>query len=433
MADTKRFDDARISVEDENEEEDRTEADALFRSGCDYLFGTNFKEVNLKMAAKKIVQAANLGHLCAKGECLMQGWTYGGQNYTRAYSYFMKALHDEKSNFARHALGICRMYGFGCQMDWNVGIALLATAMDHGNECALNSMGCFYERGEGVPKNRLRAKECYEAAAKRGNSAAMYNLAVWCDRRGTDEDLGRALDLYSQAASQKNKKAMYALSLCFRHDDDDLPRIVRWAKAAAADGNMHAQYHLGTLYSIGFGVVSDIAHAVELWEDAAEQGHALAQMQTARCYERGTGRAKSEEKAYYWYRLCAENGGSYHAAGLGGARAEVSWRLATGKGVERNIAEGILFFIGRGPREISLFVLSELGIWTTSAILCKLSEASVAMSLLTLLILHCAGFLIRILLLPKLCTNVLTWMMRDGEPLDIFCRPLDSFFDLFEM
>mmetsp|Transcript_10004 Transcript_10004/g.11949 ORF Transcript_10004/g.11949 Transcript_10004/m.11949 type:complete len:431 (-) Transcript_10004:147-1439(-) len=429
MDDTKHFDEARTIVDDE---EDRAEADVLFQKGYDHLFGTNFKEMNIKMAAKMIVRAANLGHLCAKGECLMQGWTYRReQNYMRAFSYFTKALHDDKSDVARYALAICRMYGFGCQMNWSVGISLLATAIDQGNECALNSMGCFYERGEGVPKNRQRAKECYEAAAKRGNSAAMYNLAVWYDRRGTDEDLRRALDLYSRAASQKNKKAMYALSLCFRHDDDDLPRIVRWAKRAAADGNMHAQYHLGTLYSIGFGVVSDYSHAAELWEDAAEQGHALAQMQTARCYEQGRGRAKNEEKAYYWYRLCAENGGTNHV-GMGGERAEVAWRCAIGKGVKRNIPEGILFFIGREPEEISLFVLSELGIWIITAILCKLSGASVAASLLTLLLLHCVGLLIRITLLPKFFTNVLTWL-RDGEPLDIFCRPLESFFDIFEI
>eukprot|EP00466_Bigelowiella_natans_P013123 jgi/Bigna1/133205/aug1.20_g7913 len=315
MDDTKHFDEARTIVDDE---EDRAEADVLFQKGYDHLFGTNFKEMNIKMAAKMIVRAANLGHLCAKGECLMQGWTY-------------KALHDDKSDVARYALAIFVIEG-------GVVVVINMQAIDQGNECALNSMGCFYERGEGVPKNRQRAKECYEAAAKRGNSAAMYNLAVWYDRRGTDEDLRRALDLYSRAASQKNKKAMYALSLCFRHDDDDLPRIVRWAKRAAADGNMHAQYHLGTLYSIGFGVVSDYSHAAELWEDAAEQGHALAQMQTARCYEQGRGRAKNEEKAYYWYRLCAENGGTNHV-GMGGERAEVAWRCAIGKGVKRNIPE----------------------------------------------------------------------------------------------
>ena len=55
-------------------------------------------------------------------------------------------------------------------------------------------------------------------------------------------------------------------------------------KKMAAQGDSEAQYHLGLCYEFGRGVARNRQIAIEWWQKAARQGHALAQAQLKLCH-----------------------------------------------------------------------------------------------------------------------------------------------------
>ena len=58
-------------------------------------------------------------------------------------------------------------------------------------------------------------------------------------------------------------------------------------KAAAVEAD--AQFFVGSAYYTGLGVELDLREAVYWWTKAAEQGHAVAQVNLGSCYHEGEG------------------------------------------------------------------------------------------------------------------------------------------------
>src|SRR5438477_311476 len=61
-------------------------------------------------------------------------------------------------------------------------------------------------------------------------------------------------------------------------------------------------FELGQKYALGEGLVKDEKKAVELYQQAANQGYAKAQHNLGVCYENGKGVAKDEKKAAELYQ-----------------------------------------------------------------------------------------------------------------------------------
>ena len=57
----------------------------------------------------------------------------------------------------------------------------------------------------------------------------------------------------------------------------DKTEAARWYRKSAEQGNVHAQFILGTMYDRGEGLHQDDAEAMKWYRKAAEQGHASAQ------------------------------------------------------------------------------------------------------------------------------------------------------------
>ena len=77
---------------------------------------------------------------------------------------------------------------------------------------------------------------------------------------------------------------------------------------------------LDVLYEKGMAAFDAGNHgrALELFEKAAEQGHAYAQNNCGYLYENGYGVAKDAKKAFYWYEKAAEQGHVGAMYNLGG-------------------------------------------------------------------------------------------------------------------
>ena len=89
---------------------------------------------------------------------------------------------------------------------------------------------------------------------------------------------------------------------------EDYAEAERWYRLAAYQGHADAQYSLGLMYQLGYGVPEEDAEAERWYRLAADQGHADAQSNLGLMYARGDGVPEDDAEAVRWYRLAAEQG-----------------------------------------------------------------------------------------------------------------------------
>ena len=102
--------------------------------------------------------------------------------------------------------------------------------------------------------------------------------------------------------------AQYNLGALYYDDDYDCKLAVFWLTKAAEQGQMSAQYLLGTAYLYGDGVAKNEGTAVLWFRKSAEQGDAYAQNMLGNCYYQGIGVPRDLELAEYWYQKAREQG-----------------------------------------------------------------------------------------------------------------------------
>ena len=84
----------------------------------------------------------------------------------------------------------------------------------------------------------------------------------------------------------------------------DVDALLQEARA----GDASAQFKLGLMYSIGWGVPKDEKLAVEWYRKAADQGDADAQFNLGVMYDNGRGVPKDDVSAYTWLNIAAVSG-----------------------------------------------------------------------------------------------------------------------------
>ena len=122
------------------------------------------------------------------------------------------------------------------------------------------------------------------------------------------------------------------------YEAKDYPEALRWYRKAAEQGHAKAQYHLGRMYLVGFGVARDTAEAVRWYRKAAEQGLVKAQSFLGGMYESGFGVARNDREAVRWSRKAAEQGDARAQSNFG-----VMYYEGRG-GVAQNYREALRWF-----------------------------------------------------------------------------------------
>jgi TPR repeat protein len=86
--------------------------------------------------------------------------------------------------------------------------------------------------------------------------------------------------------------------------------FVRELEASAESGNFIAQFHLGNIYLDGIveGIPKDIDKGFQYLLQSAEAGYPEAQYNVAASYKLGNGVPQSAERALYWYMEAAKQG-----------------------------------------------------------------------------------------------------------------------------
>lgn len=78
-----------------------------------------------------------------------------------------------------------------------------------------------------------------------------------------------------------------------------------------------AQFYLGLMHELGFGVPSDFEQAINWYRQSADQGHAQAQYSLGLMYDLGRGVPVDDAQAAMWYTLAAEQGEAASQYNLG--------------------------------------------------------------------------------------------------------------------
>lgn len=120
-------------------------------------------------------------------------------------------------------------------------------------------------------------------------------------------------------ANSGDPQAQFDLAMAYREGKDiqkDLQSAFKWLKEAANGGHVEAQYELAKDYAVeaegnrqtaklGVGTAikyfaRDYGFAVKWFHEAAQQGHAGAQLELAKLYFAGWGIKQNDEKAKEW-------------------------------------------------------------------------------------------------------------------------------------
>jgi hypothetical protein len=139
----------------------------------------------------------------------------------------------------------------------------------------------MYEKGEGVPRDDVKALIWYRKAADQGEAFGQFMLgSCYEDGRGVSADGAEAVRWYRKAAEQGLAHAQYSLGRMYEHGHGvpkDSAEAEKWYRQAAAQGNFYASDRLGQMYATGDGVAKDGAEAQKWWIKAANQGWPIAE------------------------------------------------------------------------------------------------------------------------------------------------------------
>ena len=174
------------------------------------------------------------------------------------------------------------------------------------------------------------------------------NDGIWVATEG-GRDVGRLDDLspdqpvrvgqpiafeFKSKAELQEERYLSAKAQVDSGAEKDMAAAVAVLHELAEQGYARAQLAYGYSFVTGSGVAKDEAEAFRWFRKAAEQGVAVAQSYLGVMYADGRGVAKDEAEAVRWYRKASEQG-------LANAQLYLSRMYETGRGVAKDEAEAV--------------------------------------------------------------------------------------------
>ena len=242
---------------------------------------------------------------------------------------------------AQYSLGVFYEEGNGVERDYVKARYWYKRAAENGNIKAQTAIGFIYEKGNGVEKNYAEAIYWYKKAAEQGDvKIQTYLGCLYYMGQGIDKDYSQAALWFKKAAEQGDAFAQCQFGIMYMNGEGvkkDYAQAVGWLKQAAEKGNANAQSHLGFSFQEGYGVPKDYSKAAYWYKMAAEQGNDNAQTCMGYFYYEGLGVPKDYSKAAYWLKMAAEQGRS-------DAQYYLGLQYAAGEGVDKDNAQAAFWF-----------------------------------------------------------------------------------------
>lgn len=207
-------------------------------------------------------------------------------------------------------------------------------AAEQGDARASYELGTMYAKGEGVPRDYVKAAFWYRDAARRGSVRAQSSLgSAYADGQGVPRNYAEAAYWYHKAAGKGDVAAQYDLGVLYAKGQGVRQSDVnadRWYRRAAKQGDSNAQSSLGMAYANAQGVPRNYAKAAQWFRRAAEHGNSDAQYDLGVLCATGQGVPRDDIRAYKWWMLArADSRGDTAAAELSAQKARILQRMMT--------------------------------------------------------------------------------------------------------
>ena len=125
-------------------------------------------------------------------------------------------------------------------------------------------------------------------------------------------EYAKALGFFRQAASMGHLEAQQQIGVMYQFGEGvrkNYAEALKWYYAPATQGDVLAQYLIGSLYYAGgWGIAQNYSEALKWFTQASAKGYAAAQSNLGLMYEKGYGTAPDYEKALSYYRKAALQG-----------------------------------------------------------------------------------------------------------------------------
>ena len=171
-------------------------------------------------------------------------------------------------------------------------------------------------------------------------SACATDYLFLASKSVEEKQYQNAVEFLKEGSSKGDERCDYYLAVLMLsgelEGERDSKAASEWLRNAADAGHADAQLNLGKLYEIGDGVDRDLAKAVEWYIKAAEAGLPAGQAQLGVLYEAGRGVEQDTASAIKLYRKAAKRGDPIGQAALGAA-------YYYGVGVSKSIVDGYMW------------------------------------------------------------------------------------------
>lgn len=168
-------------------------------------------------------------------------------------------------------------------------------------------IGMIYLKGYGVDRNYRKAIKLLKKAGYQGHIKAADELSfeyLW--------KKPKEADMWHEIAISRNPNELFNRGNKFYYGEEyiklDYVKAAELYQKAADQGHAEAQFKLGTMYADGLGVPKDYNKAAELYQKAADQGNTEAICKLASMYYYGFGKKKNYNKAEELYQRAIDLG-----------------------------------------------------------------------------------------------------------------------------
>ena len=185
---------------------------------------------------------------------------------------------------------------------------------DKGFVYAQYSLGFCFFQGKGVPEDTAMAVKYYRLAAEQGHAVSQQFLQQFyegiTDETGVKEGLG-GVQQDSSRDDELDPEEMFSQAESYFSGSGGCvvneKKAVELYQQAADAGHVLAQMKMGSLYMKGLGgLEKQPAVGVQYYALAADQGNKAALYELGNCFSRGIGVEVNKAEAVKYHRLAAE-------------------------------------------------------------------------------------------------------------------------------
>ena len=185
--------------------------------------------------------------------------------------------------------------GVGVEKDTAQAAILFEKSALSGNPESQNNMGWLYANGIGVKRNIQKSYEWYSKAARQGLAPAQYNLGeCYQHGKGTQKDIIEATDLYLKSANQGYIESQYKLGKLYAKTQPH--ESFRWMRKTADNGHVMAQCETAKAYLSGNGAPQNPTLALNYLQLAVKQNHPESTFLLGKIFYEGYGTSRNQQK-----------------------------------------------------------------------------------------------------------------------------------------